>query len=412
MNRSLVKNLLMTSLCLLILMPGVILLHTVLPAQISTHIHSGGFNGQLHIFWDARPYAQGISAYNSGHNPYPLDDPQNMLPFAYPPAFLWAGNALARLVKPEWGWNLYIAINVASVLLLLLVLSAVFLRRLAAQESLALLAFAPLCMFLTTVFWSGNIHLVWYFAALLAAFPGLRGNRWLGFYAVVLLAAVNQPVFVVMLLLPFLAGTRQLLFCIVDTVLIAAAYVAEKMFNPSLYRQFQATIAQHLQASRDFGEGLFGMVATLLDGRTHLALQIAFAVQILFSASLFFLLLFLRTRVQGDPVRWWGLIVIAIALVNPRVMPYDAAIGLVPACYFLVAGIRFRLDSKQTGRWLLIGGTVICTLVAHRLFGFTVLLFAGFALGSWQLAAGKLDLPLETGDAADGRGAVVASVGA
>ena len=389
MNASRIKNLLITSICLLLLVPGVILMHGGLPSWLSSHIHSSGFNGELHVFWDAQPYAKGITSYIQGRDPYPLDNPSDILPFAYPPVFLWVGGALARALTSALGWKLYTSLNVISVVLLQVLLSAVFFRRLSKREAIALVVFAPLCLFLTTVFWSGNIHLVWYFAAMVAAIPGLRRNQWLWFYGVTLLATVNQPVFLLMLMLPFFAGTRQLLFCVADVVVITVAYLVERMIDPGLYKAFQATVEQHLQTSHDFGEGVFGMIATGLDGRTHLALKVAAVLQVLFSAAVFFLLLYLRKQGKQDAVRWWGLIAMAIVLVNPRVMPYDAAIGLIPACFFLVSGLRFSVTPVQVGRWALILATVLATLASHRLLGYTLVVFSGFALGSWESATGR-----------------------
>ena len=380
MPASLTKNIVITLVCLMVLIPGLVLIHTALPAFLSHRIHATGFTGQLHVFWDARPYAQGINSYNSGQNPYPLDDAANILPFAYPPVFLWVAAPLARLLTPEVGWRAYTVVNLACVVLVQLILSAMFLRRLG-RRVLLLLLFVPISLFATTVFWSGNIHLVWYAAAMLAAFPGIRRNQWLPFYATALLASVNQPVFALMLLLPVFGGRGQYLYSAVTVVLTGAVYVAERALHPALYAAFQMSVKQHLQASHDFGHGFFGICATLAAPRLPFAVPLAMGLQLIFSAAIFLLLLYLKPKERGDSPSWLGLIAIAIVLVNPRIMMYDAAIGIIPACYFLVAGIRFRMTGPQITRWVLLILTVSLSVAAHQLLEFSLLLLAGFVAG-------------------------------
>jgi hypothetical protein len=225
---------------------------------------------------------------------------------------------------------------------------------------------------LSTAFLSGNIHAVWYFAAALAAIPGLRTSRWLWFYLVTLTAMVNQPVFAALLLLPLLAGTRQYIASGMTVLAAALAYAAEFAINPTLYRQFQQTVAAHLAVSHDFGQGVFGILmhissATLVPG----------AMQIVFSLGVVAVLIWLKTRGTANDLRWWALIALAILLVNPRVMPYDAAQGLIPAMFFLV---------YRTKRgWLIVLLAVLACVVRHSLFGFTPVVLAGFAAGTFAL---------------------------
>ena len=377
MPRSLIKNVIVTVICLSILMPGLILMHG--SSLLQHKVHSEGFNETLNVFWDALPCAYGITSYNSGHTPYPTDNLSHML--AYPPIFLWVGGPLARWLTPAFGWRLYTVVNVASVVLVQIILSAMFFRRLRIMQAIFLCCFMPIAFIATTIFWSGNIHLMWYGIAMLAAITGVRNHLWLPFYFATLLATLNQPVFAILLLLPVLAGQSQMLFAAATALLAGTAYFTEKLIDPSMYAEFQASVKYYLQASHDYGQGLFGICAKLLGPHLSFAVPLSMAVQAVFSASIFFLLLYLKPKERRDSLRWLGLIAIAIVLINPRVMMYDAAIGIIPACYFLVCRLELRASRQQAARWLMLVLTILLSLAAHKILGFSLLLLSGFASG-------------------------------
>jgi hypothetical protein len=60
------------------------------------------------------------------------------------------------------------------------------------------------------VFLTGNITNLFYPLALAAGIPGIRRNKWLWFYLVVAIASLAKPTFLDLLVLPLLAGERQL----------------------------------------------------------------------------------------------------------------------------------------------------------------------------------------------------------
>lgn len=371
-----VRKVLTIILCLAVILFGDIWLHSRMAKRLALLVHLQGPRLQLHLFWDAVPYATGITSYNQGKSPYPLDDPTYLLPFSYPPVFVWVGGELARLLGPSRGWRLYIAIYLASLVALEFSLSLFFLQNVKKRQALALLCLAPLSAFTTTVFWSGNIHIIWYCAAVLAAISGLRHNRWLWYYLVAFLAAVNQPVFLLLVLLPLFAAQRQSLPSALTGAAAAAVYLVQRFACPDLYLQFRELAATHLLASRDFGQGAFGVSAKLLARVGILGTVVPAILQILFSCAILLALLRLRNRVPRGDKRWWALIAIAIVLANPRIMPYDAALGLAPTCYFLVFGLR------TPWRWPLLAFLVAATCVAHRPIGFSLLLLAGFLVGA------------------------------
>jgi hypothetical protein len=375
-----IKNHLSVALCLLAILSIDICVHSEVVGNMLARLHIHALHPLENLFWDAEPYSSGITTFNQGRSPYSLDDLDNPLPFAYPPAFLWVGGALARLLPTPWGWRLYVLAYMGSIFTLELLLAAVLLGRMRRAEIITLLILTPLCVFMSTVFWSGNIHLVWYGAAILAAIPGAFRGRWAWFYLVSVLAMINQPIFFLLLLFPIFAGKKQYLPSALTAIVAGASYLAQKIFSPVLYQQFQATVSSHLLASRDFGEGVFGASAQLFARFHILGTGVPGAIQIVFSAAILGTLFWLRPRVLRTDRRWWALIALAIVLMNPRIMPYDSALGLIPAIYFLIYGMR---PPKQ---WLVAAAVMVASVLGHKVFGFSLLLLSGFVVGAWQLS--------------------------
>ena len=370
-------------------MLGDIWLHSATAGHIAAALHRRAPDRLEHLFWDSEPYADGINKVTHGRSPYADDDIRNPLPFAYPPVFAWAGAAFSRVLPPPWGWRTYISVYLASVGAIQLVLVPFFLPRVDRRQAITLLCLAPIGLFLSTVFWSGNIHTVWYCLALLAAIPALRQDRWLPYYAVTVLAIVNQPVFAALLLLPlFTRKRRALLPSLTTAVLGASAYLLQRVARPDLYAQFQQTVTTHLAASHDYGEGTFGIAMSALTRLHHPNVTAAGLLQIAFSLAIIATLFLLSRYVSATDHRWWALLLLAIVAVNPRIMPYDAALGIAPALSFLLYGLRTKWQWPVA---LLL--TSLCA-AGHKLFGLTPLILAGFCMGAWHLRKSIEPLPL------------------
>jgi hypothetical protein len=88
-------------------------------------------------------------------------------------------------------------------------------------------------------------------------------------------------------------------------------------------------------------------------------------------------LFWIKARGIANDTRWWALIALAIILVNPRVMPYDAAQALIPAIFFLVY--------ERKNGWLITLPVALACVAVHSLLGFTPIILAGFLAGATQL---------------------------
>lgn len=346
------------------------------------HLHVPDTLHQL--FWDSDPYARGIAKIAAGRTPY--DDPlDESLPFAYPPIFARAGALLARLLPSPIGYTLYVALYCLSMVGTQLLLAPFFLRGLDRARALTLLILAPLSLVSSTMFWSGNIHVIWLFLAALAAVPGVRGDRWMAYRIVALFAMINQPLFASLLLLPVFAGRRQWLPSIATAVLGAAVYLGQRVVDPVLNTEFQRSLPARLAVLGDYGQGMFGIVlwaAGKLTGAKPLLA--AGALQVAVSLAIVGGLFALRGRVARDDPRWWALLAVAIVAVNPRIMPYDVAAVATPAIALL-----FALPAAR--QWAVAAVVTLAGLAFHKALGLTPLLFAALAVGGWTLWTGRRD---------------------
>ncbi len=380
MTSSGTKKVLVVALWLLVSHFAALWIHGAMATRIAGQLHVHAPTKFQHFFWDTEPYSAGITSFNEGRSPYSVKDVDNPLPFAYPPIFVWVGGALARILPAPWGWRLYITVYIVSVVLLEVLLVSIYMGRMRRPEIVALLCLAPLCFVMSTILWSGNIHILWYCAAWFAAIPGLTCGRWQWFYLVALLAIVNQPVFLSLLLLPIFAGTRQYMQSALTVAASGCVYVAEILISPGLYQQFRESIVSHLTVSRDFGQGVFGLSAYVCSRFHIFNTEIPGALQVLFSCALVATLFWLRPRVVQTDRRWWALITLGVVLVNPRIMPYDAALGLIPAIYFLIYGLSSPWQS------MFVMPVVLGSLIAHNQVGFSLVLLSGFLVGVWQMS--------------------------
>lgn len=290
--------------------------------------------------WDAKVYAQAIHDWRSGQNPYNLSDP--LLLFVYPPVFLCVGGFLARLLPGQTGWFLYIAIFVASSVALPFVLARFYLRRSWFSPAFAFVLAAMLPRFTGLMaLRTGNITNIFYLAALTAAIPGMRKNRWEYFYLAVFLIAMVKVNFLVMLLIPLLLGQRQWLQSVLCGLCVIGTYPLQKIFSPELFAGFQTAASQQIAGHGAYGYGVM-RIAVEIENAQHQAVGLTpYALQIVFVLVVMGAMFALRWR-QGDAANrlWPALVLLATILCNPRILPYDADVALLAAFVVLVSALR------------------------------------------------------------------------
>ena len=188
---------------------------------------------------DLHVYARAVRFFRGGTNPY-YSEMFEGLRFVYPPIVLYVASAFAAVMLGETEWALVGFIHLTCVLLAPFVLARFYLRAYWFTPALAMLVFLAESRFTgMKALYSANVAPSLYLAALLAAIPGIRKNRWGWFYVVILLAGAVKITFVFMLLFPLLAGRRQWVRSVLTGAGVGVIYAAQSKLTPAPVRGLQ-----------------------------------------------------------------------------------------------------------------------------------------------------------------------------
>lgn len=297
------------------------------------------------LFWDAHIYSAAFAKYAAGADPYGSVTNNSSFGrnlFVYPPVTLLAGNWIRQLIPETLRWFTYISLYVLSIALLLVVLVRHFARSewMSVPLAIVLLVCAPDLAGADALL-SGNLSMPCYAMVLAAAVPGIRRGRWSYFYAIVILIAAIKVSFLLLLMLPLLAGRRQLVASITCAGIVFSTYGAQWMFARTAFQQFLLSLRQQTYVGFDDGYSVFHY-ARVLNYNLHLGTPYTpFVAELVVTAIVFAALLYLR-RMLADPPEgpWLAIILLAIVLLNPRMKVYDAAVGALPA--FALLGYSLR----------------------------------------------------------------------
>ena len=295
----------------------------------------GNLNG--FTFVDGRVYADSLDLWVSGKSPY--DVAFGPYRFIYPPVFLFVGGFLARLMPQHWGWFLYLTVNYASTAVLPVVLARYFFKQGWLNASFALVLFFAAPQFgAWRAMESANIACPLYLLAFAAAIPGMKKNRWTWFYIAVFAASLIKVNFLLMLMLPFFVGKRQMLRSCAAGTSVMAAYFLQRLWVPDLYAGYERSLHYVLVGQDNYGFGVFGIVANLNLKFHHAAGLAPYVVMGVFLLLVWTGLLFLRSRktLEIDSGLWVTLVIVAILLSNPRSIYYDRCFAVEAALVLLV----------------------------------------------------------------------------
>jgi hypothetical protein len=349
------------------------------------HLLPYGWMEDLHV------YAGAVRLFQSGVSPYYGANFMG-LRFVYPPIALYAFRGLAALAPGNLPWTLFGFVSSTSVLLAPFVLARYYLRVPWLTPAMALLVWFGESRFTGLLaLYSANVAPICYLACLLAGVPGLRRNRWSWFYVVVMLAAMVKITFLVMLLFPVFAGRRQWWPSIGSVLSVGLLYALEARLFPGLYAGYKWALLQQLSVEKQFGYGVFGVVAWIDEMLKRPVSFDPFAVQALFVIVLLGMLLWLRLRGADlrEPGIWLGLLLMAVILVNPRMLHYDAYLALFAA--YVVLALTLDLEGVRLVAllWLLFAPSLIMphlirSGLMYRSYDLIVILIALVA-GIWRL---------------------------
>jgi hypothetical protein len=359
--------------------------------------HRPGFPGWLD---DLRVYSHALDQWRAGDDPY--GTPFLSMYFLYPPIFLHGQAWLTSWLPAHWGWYLYGAFAIASVCALPLVLARYYFRQNWMGPLFAMLVFFA-CPRFTGVMTLGEMNIASsaYLLAFVAAVPGLRRGRWRWLYAAVFAISMIKITFLLLLLLPLLAGRRQWWPSVSCGIAVLAANYGERLAWPVLYGRYQWSLTHGILVQQAFGYGIFGILASYSAKRGGVGIA-PYLVSGLLSAATLAMMWILRQRIERQRRRhgeqpgswciWLAMVVMTVILTNPRQMQYDADIALFAG--FVVWVYVLRKYLLGPGRLLglvfalLLPSLLVPLVVLNpHLYGVyeTVLLWQVFWLGYWRL---------------------------
>ena len=292
-------------------------------------------HGDIMFLQDAHVYSRAFNRFSHGLDPYAKD----ILYFVYAPIFLNTESLLSHVFSHRGAWMAYLVPLVIATLSVPILLSYwLDVDWLSSAVCLVLFAFQPY-LIAEQILLTGNLSAILYAAGLATGLLGLRKNRWLPFYAVVVVASLVKPPFLAMLLIPLFCSKRQLLPTFASAALTAVGYLCQQIWEPSLYAGFRHAATAQILERDDLGYG----VVRLLHHIHRLPLTLAVCVHLLLITALLSLLWNVRTlrhSTHGGKI-WLATLIVLVIAANPRFKEYDICIAFLPALYLLIESIRF-----------------------------------------------------------------------
>jgi Glycosyltransferase family 87 len=371
---------------------GSVLLLVGLVGALFWLVHRGDWWG----WWleDLPVYSRALLTWLAGQNPY--NDSMSPLYFLYPPVFLYLAKLVLIVLPRHWGEEVYFVTHVVAVIGLPLVLARYYFRQAWLGPLFALVLFFASPRFTGVLALCGvNVASILYCLAFVAAIPGLRRNRWEWFYLAVFLASIIKITFLVLLLLPLLAGRRQWVRSIVCGLAVIGVNVGEWVWLPVLYKGYEWSLKQGILVQQQFGYGIFGILATY-HHRTGTPVGLhAYIGSVVLALGMLLLMFALRRRlerVQGVPELatngiWLALVVVMIIVANPREMQYDVDIALFAAFVLWVYALRTKRVLILMLALFLPSLAVPYVVLNPHMHGIyeTLVVLVGFGLGFWRL---------------------------
>ena len=299
------------------------------------------------------PYAGGIAALKAYHN-LPAHAAGDRAPvlYWYPPLTIPVLHTLAWLP----GWLLGVLFPCALAAGFLLQLRAGY--QMASEERrrwliffLPLAAFFPGLLCDQTIL-SGNLAFILYGLVLTAAIPGWRRNKWLLFYAAVLVASICKPPMLTLLAFPIIVGKRQWApACIVGTS-GCVLFAVQPLLWPAQFKEFSLAVQLVLDWAHDFGFSPSGQLGRLLWQNKLPYFRATTLAYLVWAAAFASLLLAISRHIHRNPhlrEQWIPIALTGTILLNPRIIFYDTTPLTIPL--LLIGWRALSLGSEHFTQW-------------------------------------------------------------
>jgi len=207
---------------------------------------------------------------------------------------------------------------------------------------------------------SGNVAIPIYGAILAASVRGWRSNRWGWFYFAVLAGSLFKPPFLVLLAIPLLVGTAQVLTSTATAGVGLLLFAGQRLIWPKEFLEFLRvmqveSVTRYSAGHVDlFGFSAAGVIASRLQamGKPYGVPSALFFLAygcVLFATLLYFGWHYRQGRIGR--YTWITVVFLGTFLLNPRILLYDALPATVPMFLLTIRGWK-----DAVGRWIVIAG--------------------------------------------------------
>lgn len=322
--------------------------------------------------WDLDVYRKAIHSFQQGHDPFQdevaatRDYTRNLateygggtsLYYVYSPVTLrigsWAQHL--RVARPLY-WIAYSA----ALLAILLVAGSAITERDSRYTDLippASLFFPGLLA--SGIFLSGNVAILLYGLTYAAAALGWRRNRWLPFYAAVLLCSLFKLPMLALLAIPVFSARRQWIHSIATAAAALAIFAAQSIAFPTLFHHQLQAVDRLFSFNRDIGCSPAGLFAGVLFDRHLPYFPLAPLVFLAYSIPICILLHRLSRRYLAGSIPlsdWMPVLLVGTTLLSPRLLEYDVLPITIPLA---LIGVRSIQRLLHPGRAALLLGALL-----------------------------------------------------
>ncbi len=243
--------------------------------------------------------------------------------------------------------------------------------------------FFPACLPSDTIL-SGNIAIPILGVVMFTCVQAWQTQRWTWFYIAVLASSLIKPPMLIWLVVPALVGSAEYLRSSLAGTVGLACFILQKVFYPQSFATFMQSVRYALPLETNYSvSGLFNHSLQNL-GRPFPTLSVIFyflTTIIVLLIIVYFALEFRKGYIAGTS--FFTVLVVATALLSPRVKEYDLLPLTIPMCLIIL-----RNRHRRLGQLLFLGSG--CTAVLALLLGrddlaSVSIVVAVFLTGIWSL---------------------------
>jgi hypothetical protein len=200
--------------------------------------------------------------------------------------------------------------------------------------------FCPGWLFFPSIF-GGNIAFLLYGLIFGAFWLGWKRDRWLWFYAAVVLASCIKSPYLVYLAIPLLCRRGKLAQVSIAAICGVGLFAVQKLVCPELFQHCMLALNRVFTCNNDFGSGPAGRFSEALVAYTSHYAAWGTAFYLLTAVVLFGVLLYLAEFYKQGLLtdeQWFPVMLLGVSLLYPRLIEYDLF-----AFTLAMALIAFRL---------------------------------------------------------------------